>query len=62
MGNQASAVDPIHARIYRNIIQIQDPQKRMQTIQTCFASMEYVNSAKRAGIYSYLLNYISTVQ
>jgi curved DNA-binding protein CbpA len=26
------------------------------------ASMEYVQSAKRAGIYSYLLNYISTVQ
>ena len=24
--------------------------------------MEYVNSAKRCGIYSYLLNYISTVQ
>jgi len=26
------------------------------------ASMEYVQSAKRSGIYSYLLNYISTVQ
>ena len=25
------------------------------------ASMEYINSAKRAGVYSYLLNYISAV-
>jgi curved DNA-binding protein CbpA len=62
MGNQASAVDPVHARIYHNIIQIQNPQKRIQTIQTCLASMEYVNSAKRGGIYSYLLHYISSVQ
>lgn len=62
MGNQASAVDPVHARIYHNMIQIQDPQKRIQMIQTCLASMEYVNSAKRGGIYSYLLHYISTVQ
>lgn len=35
--------------------------KRVQMIQTCLASMEYINSAKRAGIYSYLLNYISSV-
>jgi curved DNA-binding protein CbpA len=62
MGNQASAVDPVHARIYHNMIQIQDPQKRIQMIQTCIASMEYVNSAKRGGIYSYLLHYISSVQ
>ena len=61
MGNQASAVDPVHARIYHNMIQIQDPQTRIQMIQTCLASMEYVNSAKRGGIYSYLLHYISTV-
>ena len=36
--------------------------KRIQVIQTCMASMEYVSSAKRAGIYSYLLHYMSTVQ
>ena len=30
-------------------------------INTCLASMEYVASAKRAGIYSYLLNYIAIV-
>jgi curved DNA-binding protein CbpA len=31
-------------------------------IQTCLAGPEYIQTAKRAGIYSYLLNYISTVQ
>jgi curved DNA-binding protein CbpA len=44
------------------MIQIHDPSKRVQIIQTCLASMEYVNSSKRAGIYSYLLHYVSTVQ
>jgi len=62
MGNNQSAVDPVHVRMYQNMIQIQDPLKRIQVIQTCLASMEYVNSAKRSGIYSYLLHYLSTVQ
>lgn len=31
-------------------------------IQTCLAGPEYIQTAKRAGIYSFLLNYISTVQ
>ena len=61
MGNNQSAIDPVHLRIYSNVIQIRDPIKRVQMINTCLASMEYVGSAKRAGIYSYLLNYIGTV-
>ena len=61
MGNNQSTIDPVHIRIYSNIIQIHDPLKRVQMINTCLASMEYVGSAKRAGIYGYLLNYISTV-
>jgi curved DNA-binding protein CbpA len=62
MGQQVSAIDPSHVRIYRSLIQIQDPQKRLQVIQTCLASMEYVTSAKRAGVYSYLLQYAAAVQ
>ena len=61
MGNNQSAIDPVHLRIYSNIIQIRDPIKRVQMINTCLASMEYVGSAKRAGIYSYLLNFVATV-
>lgn len=59
MGNQSSAYDPAHLRMYQNLIQIQDPGKRCQVIQTCLASMEYVQSAKRAGLYSHLLHYVS---
>jgi len=62
MGNNASAVDPVHLRMYTNMIQIRDSAKRIQVIQTCLASIEYVNSAKRCSIYSFLLHYISTVQ
>jgi curved DNA-binding protein CbpA len=62
MGNQSSNIDPVHLRMYSNMIQIQDPVKRCQVIQTCFASIEYVNSAKRTGIYSYLLQYLSIIQ
>jgi curved DNA-binding protein CbpA len=61
MGNNQSAIDPVHLRMYSNIIQIKDPIKRLGIINTCLASMEYVSSAKRAGIYSYLLNYVATV-
>jgi curved DNA-binding protein CbpA len=61
MGNNQSAIDSVHLRIYTNIIQIRDPIKRVQMINTCLVSMEYVASAKRAGIYSYLLNYIAIV-
>jgi curved DNA-binding protein CbpA len=59
MGNQTSAVDPVHLRMYQNLIHIQDPMKRVQVIQTCFSSMEYIQSAKRAGLYSHLLHYAS---
>jgi curved DNA-binding protein CbpA len=61
MGNAASSIDPVHLRIYSNIIQITNPEKRVQMINTCLSAVEYVTSAKRSGIYSYLLNYVSTV-
>ena len=60
MGNNQS-IDPVHLRIYSNIVKINDHTKRVQMINTCLASMEYVGSAKRAGIYSYLLNYIAII-
>lgn len=61
MGNTQFGIDPVHLRIYSNIIQIRDPLKRIQVINTCLTSVEYINSAKRAGIYSYLLSYISSI-
>jgi hypothetical protein len=64
MGNGVSidAFDPAHVRIYSNVLQLKNPSLRVQMIQTCLAGPEYIQTAKRAGIYSFLLNYISTVQ
>lgn len=64
MGNGVSldAFDPAHVRIYSNVLQLKNPHLRVQMIQTCLAGPEYTQTAKRAGVYSYLLNYISTIQ
>ena len=61
MGNNYSSIDPIHVRIYSNLIKVKDPAQRVSIINMCLASLEYVTSAKKAGIYSYLLNYVATV-
>jgi curved DNA-binding protein CbpA len=61
MGN-TSSFPAAHIRIYQNTIQIRDPQKRAEMIQTLLAGPEYLNSAKRAGIYANLLSYVSKVQ
>ena len=61
-GVSLNAFDPAHVRIYSNVLQLKSPHLRVQMIQTCLAGAEYMQSAKRAGIYSYLLNYVSTVQ
>ena len=62
MGNASSmGIDPVHIRIYSNLIQIENHPKRVQMINTCLAGMEFITSAKRAGIYSHLLNYVSAV-
>ena len=60
--NTLQGIDPSHVRIYSNLIQIRDAAKRLQMIQTLMAAPEYIHSAKRAGIYSYLLGYIASVQ
>ena len=64
MGGQVSieAFDPTHVRIYTNILNIKNPQIRAQMIQTCMAGTEYIHAAKRSGVYSYLLGYVSAVQ
>jgi hypothetical protein len=64
MGNSASSqmFPGTHIRIYQNMILIRDPVKRAEMIQTLLAGPEYVNSAKRAGIYAQLLMYVSRVQ
>ena len=64
MGNGQSleSCDPAHIRIYRNILSIHSQNVRVQMSQTALAGPEYVNTAKRLGVYANLLAFISSVQ
>lgn len=61
LSNLPSMIDPVHIRIYSNILQIQNIQTRVQMIQTCLSSQEYIISAKKTGIYSHLLAYVAAI-
>lgn len=62
MGNGASGLyDPTHVSIYRKLLQIQNPQTRVGTIQTLLAGPEYVAASRKAGIYAHLLAYVARV-
>ena len=51
-----------HIRIYKSILQIENPQVRIQMIQTVLQGPEYVQAAKSAGVYSHLLAYTASVR
>lgn len=61
MGNIQS-LNPAHARIYQNLLNIQSVRTRYEMIQTLLAGQEYVHSFRQAGIYSHMLQYCSKVQ
>ena len=63
MGNRSShAVPPQYQRVYANLIQIQNPMRRMETIQTILAAPDFVHYAKITGVYSNLIQYVGQVQ
>lgn len=65
MGQGVSSLqgfEPSHVRIYKSILQIENVHTRVQMIQTVIQGPEYIKSAKAAGVYSHLLNYIARVQ
>jgi curved DNA-binding protein CbpA len=53
---------PTHVRIYKNLLSIESPKTRADMIQTLLQGPEYVQSFRQAGIYSFLLQYVSKVQ
>lgn len=57
MGAAASAFDPRHVRIWNNLSSLESPAARIQMLDTLFSAQEYVNSAKRAGLYASLLQW-----
>ena len=65
MGQGVSSLqsfEPSHIRIYKSILQIENPQTRLQMIQTVIQGPEYIQTAKAAGVYSHLLSYIARVR
>jgi curved DNA-binding protein CbpA len=61
MGN-TQGVPAAHIRIYQNLIQIRDPGKRVEMINTLLIGAEYVQTARKMGVYSHLLSYVAKVQ
>lgn len=59
MGGVSSRIEPNHVEIYKKIIHIKDPSVRLSTLQMLMSGPEYIVSAKTAGIYPQLLQYIS---
>jgi len=62
MGANSSQFQDSHIRIYKKLLALRSPQSRLQIIQTLLAGPEYVDAAKRAGVYSHLLTYIARVR
>lgn len=61
MGSGQSRIEPNHVAIYKKILMIQEPATCAQTLQTLLSGQEYVISARTAGIYPQLLQYIAAV-
>jgi len=59
MGNATSSIDPRHARIWANLAALQSNDARAQMLDTLLAGPEYIQAAKRAGVYSSVLNWIA---
>ncbi len=59
---QAQSVPAAHLRIYQNVLAMKSPGQKAQIIQTILASPEHVETAKRAGLYGYLLHYVKVVE
>jgi curved DNA-binding protein CbpA len=58
MGAAASTqFDPRHVRIWNNLTNLESPVARIQMLDTLFSAQEYVNAAKRAGLYASLLQW-----
>jgi hypothetical protein len=63
MGNTPSnnvAMDPRHARIWTHLAALQSNDARAQMLETLLSGPEYVNAAKRAGIYSAVLTWLAS--
>ncbi len=57
-----AAFSQSHINIYNGLCQMQSHMKRVQTLETLLQGPEYVQAAKRAGLYGPYLNYIRAIR
>ena len=66
MGNNLSLaaghIPEAHVRIYKNLLQIQSPNTRLQMLETLLSAQEYVVTAKQTGFYAPILSYVASVR
>ena len=66
MGNNFSlavgSIPEAHQRIYKNILQIQSPNTRVQMLETLMTGQEYVSTFKQSGLYGPVLSYMASVR
>lgn len=59
---QAQSLPAAHLRMYQNLLAMKSPGQKAQIIQTILSSPEHSESAKKAGLYGYLLHYVKVVE
>jgi curved DNA-binding protein CbpA len=62
MGNTQSQIDPRHIGIYKKVLAIQNPQTRLQMIDTLMGDPSVIHSAKIGGVYAGVLQYSAAVR
>jgi len=62
MGQVQSQIDPRHIGIYKKLLAIQNPQTRLQMIDTLLGDSSVVYSAKASGVYASLLQYTGAIR
>jgi len=62
MGQVQSQIDPRHIGIYKKLLAIQNPQTRLQMIDTLLGDSAVVYSAKASGVYASLLQYTGAIR
>lgn len=62
MGQAQSQIDQRHIGIYKKLLAIQNPQTRLQMIDTLLGDPSVVYSAKVSGVYGSLLQYTGAIR
>jgi curved DNA-binding protein CbpA len=62
MGAAQSTIDPRHVSIYRKLLGIQNPQTRLQMIDTLLQDPMVVHSAKLGGVYGGILQVAAAIR